>query len=74
MVGLQISAIKSGSLFEQLGIEDGETITEVNGIPIDGPEQSPKILQKFSEGGPLIVDVRGKDGGSRTLTLEPSAE
>ena len=74
MVGLQISAIKSGSLFEQLGIENGETITEVNGIAIDGPEQSPKILQEFSRGGALTVNVKKAGGGSRTLTLEPTAE
>ena len=47
MVGVQVSAIKPGSLFETIGIKNGCVIKELNGIKIDSPEQSAKILLEF---------------------------
>jgi type II secretory pathway component PulC len=35
MVGLQINAIQAGSLFEEIGLEDGDVITAFNGDPVD---------------------------------------
>ena len=40
MVGVQVNAIKPGSLFEQIGIQNGDMITEFNGIEIDGPSRA----------------------------------
>ena len=37
MVGVQVNAIKPGSLFEQIGLQNGDMITEFNGIPIERP-------------------------------------
>jgi len=34
IAGLEISAIQPDSVFEQMGIEDGELITEIDGVPI----------------------------------------
>ncbi|MEM7411909.1 MAG: type II secretion system protein N [Myxococcota bacterium] len=62
MVGLQVSGIKSGSLFEELGMQDGDVITEFNGIPIDSPDESVKILQELSEADELNVAGYSKDG------------
>jgi general secretion pathway protein C len=48
MVGLQVNAIKPGSMFEEMGLKNGDVITELNGIAIDSPEQSAKILAEFA--------------------------
>jgi general secretion pathway protein C len=69
MVGLQINAIKPGSLFEDIGIESGDVITQVNGIPINNPQESAKILEEFSGDGPLVVDVEHTDGTNDTLNF-----
>ncbi len=69
MVGVQVSAIKPGSLFEKMGIQDGDTITELNGIRIDSPEQSAKILLELTRSDAFTVQVEGT-GGTRTLDID----
>ena len=62
MVGLQVSGIKDGSLFDDLGIQEGDVITEFNGIPIDSPDESVKILQELSQAEEFNVSGTRKDG------------
>jgi general secretion pathway protein C len=70
MVGVQVNAIKPGSLFETIGITNGSVIKELNGIKIDSPEQSAKILLEFVDA--KRFDVVIDDGqGPRTLTYTP---
>jgi general secretion pathway protein C len=68
MVGVQVSAIKPGSLFEELGIADGEVITQLNGIEINSPEASAEVMLELSEAKELNVTVLGEDG-EKTLQL-----
>jgi general secretion pathway protein C len=70
MVGVQLNAIKSQSLFSEMGIEDGDVITEMNGIAIDSPEQSAKLLQEFAEADDFDVTLIGADGASRTINFK----
>jgi general secretion pathway protein C len=67
MVGLQINAIKPGSLFEEIGIQSGDVITKLNGITIDNPQESAKVLTEVSEAETFTVDVEREDGSSDTL-------
>lgn len=67
MVGLQINAIKQGSLFEEIGIQSGDVITKLNGIVIDNPQESAKVLTEFSEAESFTVEVEREDGSSDTL-------
>ena len=60
MVGVQVNAIKPGSLFEAIGIKNGGVIKELNGIKIDSPEQSAKILLEF-------VDAKRSRRGRRAV-------
>jgi general secretion pathway protein C len=69
MVGVQVSSIKPGSLFEEIGIQDGDVITELNGIPIDSPEQSAKILLELTKSEAFTIQVEGA-GGPRTLNVD----
>ncbi len=62
MVGVQVSGIKPGSLFEQAGLQNGDTITEVNGQPVNGPEGAPALFQKLTQGGPIEIGGVGPDG------------
>jgi general secretion pathway protein C len=70
MVGLQINAIKPGSLFEEIGIQSGDVITKLNGITIDNPQESAKVLTEFSEAETFTVDVEREDGTNHTLDFE----
>jgi type II secretion system protein C len=67
MVGVQVSAIKPGSLFEQAGLQNGDTITEINGQPVSGPEGAPQLFQKLTQGGDIRLGVQDANGARRDI-------
>ncbi|MGH7287953.1 MAG: type II secretion system protein GspC [Myxococcota bacterium] len=69
MVGVQVSGIKPGSWFEQAGIQNGETITAVNGAPI-GADGAPTLFREITQGSATRVTVRGADGSERELNVD----
>jgi general secretion pathway protein C len=71
MVGVQLNAIKPGSMFEQIGIQNGDVIKELNGIKIDSPEQSAKILLEFVDAKSFNVVVDRDTQGTQTFTYTP---
>jgi type II secretory pathway component PulC len=71
MVGLQVNSVQPGSIFEQLGIEGGDLILEVNGIPIDSTEASAKIVTEFAKGEPVEIVRETVAGDVDTLTVAP---
>jgi general secretion pathway protein C len=73
MTGVQINSIQPGSLFEQIGIQDGDVITEVNGIVVSSPQDSSALIQELTEANQFTVQVRSSDGQARTLNyvVEP---
>ncbi len=71
MVGLQVNSIKSGSLFEEIGLNDGDVITEFNGISIDSPDQSVKIFQEFAEADQFDLTILDASGAQTQRTFVP---
>jgi len=72
MVGIQLNAIKEGSLFQEVGLQNGDTIVEFNGQSLGTPADSAQFLQQLIDGQSFQVLVRGEDGGERTLSFEAS--
>jgi len=72
MVGLQVSAIQPGSLYEKAGVNEGDVITEINGIKINSPEQSYNILREIAGADTADIGLIGKDGVPRTATVSLS--
>ena len=68
MVGVQVSSIKPGGLFEKMGLQDGDVITELNGVRIDSPEQSAKILLQLSSSDRVTLQV-DRAGGATTMNV-----
>ena len=68
MVGVQVSSIKPGGVFEKMGLQDGDVITELNGVRIDSPEQSAKILLEFTKTDRFSVQV-DRASGAQTLNV-----
>jgi len=67
MVGVQLSSIKAGSLFEEIGIQNGDTVTQVNGITVTSPQDSAALLKELTESSDFQVNVMGANGQTRTL-------
>ena len=70
MVGVQLNAIKSGSLFEDIGIQNGDIITQFNGIQITSQQDSAQVLRELTQAQQFEVSVKGSDGEERQLTYE----
>lgn len=70
MVGIQLNNVKEGSLFQEIGIQDGDTITQFNGIQIDSPQGSAEVLRELTQAERFEVTVTSADGKPRTLTYE----
>jgi len=70
MTGVQLNAIKSGSLFEQIGLENGDVIVEFNGIEINNQQDSAAVLRELTQAKEFDVRVIGADGRERNPTYE----
>lgn len=61
MQGMKVDAIKAGSIFEKVGLQNGDVITEVNGIVIDRLEATNAIFEEFSSADDFNVAARRGD-------------
>ncbi len=68
VTGVEVSAIDRSSLFEQIGIEEGDTVVQVNGISVTGAQDSVSALRELTEATEFHVTVIGADGQPRILT------
>jgi general secretion pathway protein C len=68
MVGLELRAIKPGSLFERIGLKNNDVIVEFNGQPIHSTQDTAKILAEFSQADE--VDVVLQSGRSLHFVYE----
>lgn len=59
MLGLKVRAIKSGSVFEQVGIENDDVIVEFNGVAIDGPEPMARVMKDLGSADELNFVLQG---------------
>ena len=62
MVGVQVTDIQPGGVFAGLGIQSGDVITEINGVKLESPEDSIRILGESVAEGPVNLKVLGEQG------------
>jgi type II secretion system protein C len=69
VTGLEVSAIQSGSVFEQAGVANGEIITEINGVPVSEMGPSNKIMAALTESDEVDIVTMDPNGVTRDLTI-----
>ena len=62
MQGMKVDAIKADSLFEKVGLANGDVITEVNGIVVDRLEATSAIFEELSTA--QEINVAATRGGN----------
>ena len=72
--GLQISQIKPGSLYEQLGMHEGDKVKVINGNPINAPDQAAAAMNALSSGTSVTVEGGGANGQPFTRTLQQGGQ
>ena len=58
-IGIRLSPIAPGGVFEELGLETGDIITAVNGREIRKQDEAIAFLEQIQAGGDFDISVRG---------------
>jgi type II secretory pathway component PulC len=68
-IGFKIYAIRPGSIYDQMGIKNGDTVTHINGYAITSPARALMIYTKVRSATRLTITLR-RVGKSLTFTYE----
>jgi general secretion pathway protein C len=71
VTGLKLSAIQAGSVFEEVGIKNGEVITEIGGVRVSDIGDSTKIMSALTDPNEVEVVTMDKDGKAFHRVLTP---
>lgn len=66
--GFRLLGVESDSVYSQLGLKSGDTILNVNGTAIEGPQQAMALLDAFN-GEDVILKIN-RSGQEKTLTFK----
>ena len=55
--GFKIFAIRPGSLFAKIGLQNGDVLKRVNGVEIQGPEQAFEAYQRLKDETSIQIDL-----------------
>jgi general secretion pathway protein C len=67
--GLIVSQIQADSVFEQLGLLNGDIISSVNGKKISSPEQAFQLYNSLKQGSQVSIAITRR-GQKKMLTYE----
>ena len=59
MVGMELREIESGSLYEKMGLSEGDVITSFNGVQLDSAAAGARVLSKFVEADEFEIELAG---------------
>jgi general secretion pathway protein C len=71
VTGLQLSAIQAGSIFEDVGIKNGDVITEIAGVPVSDIGDSTKIMAALTDSDEVEIVIVDKDGTTHQRVIAP---
>jgi len=72
-VGLRIERVEPGSIAQQLGLQRGHVLLEMNGVSLRSRDDVSRQLQAREERGPVEVIVIDRWGQRRTRSWKPAA-
>ncbi len=66
-IGFRVLSMKPGSVFEKIGLQNGDIITHVNGYELNSPDKGLELYQKMKTNSQFNIDVK-KSGASSSVT------
>ena len=67
--GFRLLGVESGSIYSQLGLKSGDTIIDVNGQAIEGPQQAMALLDALKPGQDVKLKIN-RAGSEKILTFQ----
>ena len=71
VTGLELSAIQAGSIFDEIGIQNGEVITEIDGVPVIDIGPSTKIISALTDPDQVEIVTVDPDGRVHRRVITP---
>ncbi len=65
-VGFRVFSIRPGSLFEKIGLKNGDIITRINGMDINSPDKALEIYTKLRDVQHVSLDMK-RNNNSMTM-------
>ena len=69
-MGVELSQIKSDSLFEKIGLKNGDVVTSINGMLINDPSAQKELLLAFTSAEELVAEVTAANGTTRQIRAD----
>ena len=67
--GFKLFSIKPNSIFQKIGMQNGDVLQKVNGYEINSPEKALELYQKLKDSGTISVDLMRR-GKPRAMSVE----
>ncbi len=75
LTAIEIDEVEAGGLYDRIGLESGDRIRAINGIPVGDPDAAGRILQELATAQEIVADVdRGDGGGGDEVVSIPTDE
>lgn len=68
-VGFRVFAIKPGSVFEKIGLQNGDVINRVNGVELTDPTKAISLFTELQNEGHIAVDLQ-RNKATKNLSYE----
>jgi general secretion pathway protein C len=65
-IGFKLYAIRPGSIFDRLGIRNGDTVVAINGLSMDTPDHALEVYASLRNATQFTVDLK-RNGKPVTL-------
>jgi general secretion pathway protein C len=66
-VGFRLFNIKPQSIFERMGLQNGDVVQKINGVELNSPSKAVGLLEEMQTSDELLLDLL-RAGAPRTLT------
>ena len=67
--GFKLFAIRPGSLYSKMGIENGDVIQKINGFPMNSPDKALEVYQKIKTSDSIEVELT-RQGKKKRMTYQ----
>ena len=67
--GFRLLGVESNSVYAQLGLKSGDTIIDVNGQTVDGPQKAMALFDALKPGQDIGIKIN-RSGQEKTLTFQ----
>lgn len=73
MIGVRLDDIRSGGLYDRIGLRSGDVVTNINGISLGEPAAIARVMAQLATADEVTVGIQAPNGGQETLSI-PAAD